>query len=558
MKLRLLALAALAPLVLGCSAAPRSPAKLADAYLALVEKASPETATQLGHHHADRELDDRSVAAEHRRLDAEKTLLDELRAAKPATPEERTDLALLVSELDVDLARTRWERPLARRPDLYASPLNAIYLMVARDYAPAKTRAENVLARLRAVPAVVAHAKANLVPRDIPRSFADVGLDQAKSAKEFFTGVEPELLQALPGREAEVKDALAVARGAYDDYAAFLEKSVLPEAKGSFAIGKPAFDHLLHASYHLEEDADQIRAIGERVFQSTKEEILAVARRIDPQAKTHLEVVARVKKKHPAKDALLPTYRKEVSRVRAFLVQKDAVPFPAGEECDVVDTPPFLRSTITAAYDQAPPFDPVTKGLFFLTPIDPKASAEDQEAMLTEHDLADVVNTAVHEVYPGHHLQLSFARVHPSLARKITGTSIFAEGWALYTEELLHELGYYDDEQRLMQLSWTLVRAMRVMLDVDLHTRGLSQDDAVRRLVTEIGLAEPHAKSEVRRYVMMPTQPLSYLVGRERIRALRDAWMKREGAKGTLKRFHEDLLSRGTVAPDLLRREMGL
>ena len=112
-----------------------------------------------------------------------------------------------------------------------------------------------------------------------------------------------------------------------------------------------------------------------------------------------------------------------------------------------------------------------------------------------------------HETYPGHHLQLSFARGNPSLIRKIidakraavVGSDIFAEGWGLYAEELMGELGYYTDEERLMQLEWTLVRAARVLIDVGLHTRGMTFDDAVKVLTDQVHLEHELAINEVKR-----------------------------------------------------------
>jgi uncharacterized protein (DUF885 family) len=252
----------------------------------------------------------------------------------------------------------------------------------------------------------------------------------------------------------------------------------------------------------------------------------------------------------------LPSYRREVARARAFLVAKDAVPFPEGDQCDVVETPTFQRATTTAAYDQPPPFDPSTRGLFFVTPPPSDASPADHEAMLREHDHGDQVDTAVHEVYPGHHLQLSFARRHPSLVRKVLGPSISVEGWALYSEELMAELGYYTDEERMMQLAWTLVRAARVIIDVGLHTGSMTFDDAVRMLVDEVHLERPLALSEVRRYAETPTQPLAYLIGREQIRALREKRRAAEGSAFSLRRFHEDVLSRGAIPPALLGAEL--
>jgi uncharacterized protein (DUF885 family) len=258
------------------------------------------------------------------------------------------------------------------------------------------------------------------------------------------------------------------------------------------------------------------------------------------------------------------TLRPDSSRARRFLADKDVVPFPPGDDCEVAETPPFLRSTTTASYEPAPPLDPQTRGFFYVTPVDPAMSREQREQMLRENDHADQVDTVVHETYPGHHLQLSFARGYPSLVRKmidgkraaVIGESVFAEGWGLYAEELMSELGYYTDEERLMQLEWTLVRAARVMIDVALHTRGMTFEEAVKVLTDKVHLEHELAVSEVKRYTMSPTQPLSYLVGRERILAMRERFKQRAGSAFSLKAFHTELLSHGTIAPGLVEHEI--
>ena len=214
--------------------------------------------------------------------------------------------------------------------------------------------------------------------------------------------------------------------------------------------------------------------------------------------------------------------------------------------------------------DDAPPLDPQTRGFFYVTPVDRSLPRARQEQMLRENDHGDQVDTVVHEAYPGHHLQLSYARGNTSIMRKLAdakrasllGSDLFAEGWGLYSEELMSELGYYTDEERLMQLEWTLVRAARVMIDVSLHTRGMGFDEAVKMLTDQVHLEHELAVSEVRRYTMTPAQPLAYLVGRERILAMRERYKQRAGSSFTLKAFHTELLSHGTIAQGLVEREI--
>lgn len=532
--------------------------KAGQEYLDLLVEISPETATSLGLHKNDAELDDRTTAGFDKAVDREQALLESLRErfkSAQLSPSARTDLTMLMGTLEVDIRKKRVERPLQRHPDLYATPLQAIFFMTAREYAPAGERAKNVVARLEKIPKTIEAAKTNLL--NPPRVWTEVAIDRATSAKSFLEAQRVFLTASMPGETARVDAALKSAETAYEDYKKYLQKEVLPRSNGRFSAGRELFSFLLKNGYFLDESPEELLAMGKKLVAETNTQMNEVAQRLDPKAKAWPEVVARLKKNHPTADGLLDAYRSEVARARAFLVQKDAVEFPPGDDLEVVDTPAFLRSTITAAYDQPPPFDTTTtKGFFFVTPVDRTLSKAKQEEMLRENDHGDLVDTAVHEAYPGHHLQLSFARRHPSLVRKTLDYAIFSEGWGLYSEELMAELGYYTDEERLLQLEWTLVRAARIVIDVGLHVTDMTFEEAVKMLTDEVHLERQLALSEVKRYTMSPTQPLAYLTGRQMIFKMRERYRQREGARFSLKRFHTEVLTRGTIPPGLMAREI--
>jgi uncharacterized protein (DUF885 family) len=528
-----------------------------DAYIEMMVALSPEYATSIGRHERDDVLDDRSTQAIERALDKRRIFLREtearfatVRASAPA----KIDLELLLGTLRADLAFESAVAPQKRQPDFYTAPMHAFFLMGARDYAPKAARADAMLKRMMAIPNVVLAAKANLTTP--PRIWTEIGIDQAKSASGFFEGQRAFLEAALPGETPRIALALRSAKAAYADYESFLRTTILPRSNGSFRLGRETFEVLLKQRYALTESADEVLALGHRVFADIEQNMNTLARKMDPSAKDFTVVIAKLKGNHPKAPELLAEYRKEVLRARAFLLKNDIVAFPPGDDLEVVDTPPFMRSTVTAAYDQPPPFDPGSKGFFFVTPVDPKLSKQEQEQMLRENDHGDIVDTAVHEAYPGHHLQLSFARMHPSRMRKVTDAAIFSEGWALYSEELMSELGYYTDEERMLQLEWALVRAARIIIDVGLHAGSMTLDEAIRLLVDRVRLGPGLARSEVKRYSESPAQPLAYMVGREKLMQLREAYKKREGDTFTLKRFHSEVLSRGTIAPGYLQREI--
>jgi uncharacterized protein (DUF885 family) len=157
--------------------------------------------------------------------------------------------------------------------------------------------------------------------------------------------------------------------------------------------------------------------------------------------------------------------------------------------------------------------------------------------------------TNVHEGYPGHHLQLINANRHPSVLRRLFGdSSVFAEGWALYCEQMILDEGLTRDPRvRLFQLKDQLWRACRVVVDVALHTGGMAFQEAVDFMVDVAHLERFNAIGEVRRYTRSATQPMSYLVGKHQILDFREREKKRLGATFDLRAFHDRLLSFGTI-----------
>jgi Uncharacterized protein conserved in bacteria len=166
--------------------------------------------------------------------------------------------------------------------------------------------------------------------------------------------------------------------------------------------------------------------------------------------------------------------------------------------------------------------------------------------------------TALHEAYPGHHLQLVWANRQETIPRRM-GTflaTLFIEGWAFYCEELMEQLGYIaGPTQRLGRLADQLWRAARIIIDVSLHTRGMLVDEAVDFLVRECQLEPANALAEVRRYTASPTQPQSYLMGKLAILEL-VADYRRAHPEASMRQIHDAILGCGSLPPRLMRQRL--
>ena len=183
--------------------------------------------------------------------------------------------------------------------------------------------------------------------------------------------------------------------------------------------------------------------------------------------------------------------------------------------------------------------------------------ADEQLQQLRGHLRQKAILTTLHEGYPGHHLQFTHANRIPSKIRRLFGDNAFVEGWALYCEEMMCDLGYSDDPRvRLCQLRDALWRAVRVIVDTGLHCRGMQPAEAIAQLVDVAGLEPVNAETEVRRYTLTPTQPMTYTVGKLELQRLRADVEKQRGAAFNLREFHNQLLSYGSIPVPLIRRQM--
>jgi uncharacterized protein (DUF885 family) len=542
--------------------------RLVDDILEFRWKAKPVNATFSGIHKYDHlldKLDSRSRRQNLKRIKNYRRRLDQFSPYSKIESKksklsigEQMDWRILKDSLRVEIAdeeKVRWFTRLAHFYPDYA--LMGCYVLMVREFAPLNRRMKSLLGRLRQVPRFLKEGKENLSKgRNIPRIWTQVAIETTVGGKEFFKQMIPLFAKKVPSLEKQLLVANRRALSALDDYEEFLKKRLLPRSKGRFAVGKEIFDFLLSMD-QLPYTAEDLIAIGNRAVRQTQSEMKSLARKIE-RKKNWAKIVDQLKDDHPPKENLLKFYKKEMVRARDFVRKKNLVTIPRGESLSVVETPPSHRHTIPyGAYMSPAPFEKKQRGFFWVTPVNEKLPPEQQKAQLRGHNVHAAVITALHEAYPGHHLQLVHSNRIKSKVRREFGTSLFAEGWALYCEELLYEKGFYTKPAtRLLQLKDQLWRACRVVIDASLHTNRMSFNKAVEMLVKVAKLEKTNAIAEVKRYTYTPCQPMTYIMGKMEILRLRDDFKKLKGRDFNLKEFHDQLLSYGTIPIQMVRERM--
>ena len=395
-------------------------------------------------------------------------------------------------------------------------------------------------ARLRRLPEVLSGARANLTgPVSLQCEMA------AASARGFLPFLQD--LKWRGGRDEAAFDGdLDRALDALGTFAAYLD-SLAPLASPDFALGYDNLVKLLGLRHMFEESPEQIVAYAERVLRISGERLAAIDAP-QPQAVADTARALLI-----TRDDVLRLYAAEADSALTFLRQKDLVTLPGNAEVRVVAAPAFLRPLVTSyAYEPPGPFDGPQVGHLYV-PLPDSLDDEARARYATAAANRDPRGIIVHEVYPGHHLQLVAANSSASFVRKLQMDTFTVEGWALYCEQMMAEAGYYGAEGERKVLRSVIFRAARAVVDVKLQTGEWTLDQAADYMEDKTHISRAYVEREVRRYAVDPAQPMSYIMGKKAVVELRDRLKQIRGDAFELKEFHDMLLACGSVQPYLLK-----
>jgi len=517
---------------------------------------SPLTATADGIHTYDLELDRMDRDSLEEANTKRKEFLTALKSinASALTPIQSLECRVLKGVLETSIAEFEEARYWEKDPSIPASiALYSVFLLQLRRFAPIQDRASAILSRMEKIPRLLTEARKNFV--NPPQVFTLIACDVVQGGVSFISDAIASLAEDVPSLKNPLLNARKNALYALGDYLSYLRKDLLPKSQGDISIGKDLFNLKLREEHGLPYNSREIKEIGEAALREAEEKIAGIANSIDKN-KTWQGIFSEMKATHPGPHELLEAYRVEMERAREFIKARNLLDFPEDESLEVIPTPAFDRPTTPYAAIMPPaPFEKDQRSFFYVTPIEDSMPPQEREERLKGHCVYGIPITALHEAYPGHHLQFIFANRNPSKVFRLYGTPVLVEGWAFYCEEMMFEQGYYIDPRvRLYQLKDILWRASRVIVDVGLHTEGMSYNEAVQFLVTRAGLEEPNARNEVNRYCQGPTYPMSYLIGKHEIMAIRNEFSRMAGKGYSLRDFHKKLLGYGNISPCLIAK----
>ena len=555
-----------------CSTAPPPPAgpaagsgdaafsALAAGILEDYFKRHPSSATDLGIHKYDAEMDDASAKSVADESGALAGFLSRLNGIDAATLsfDKQLDREQLVRAMTAGILANDVVRQWTKDPDVYSGGVTrAAYMIMKRKFAPPADRLKSLIAREQKMQAFLDEGRKNL---DNPaRIFTEIAIEQIDGNIRFFRDDVTAAFAEVTDKAllAEFARTNKAAMAALAGYKTFLQKELLPKSKGSFAIGAETYAKALSANEMIDMPLDELLKIAEADRERNEAAFQATARTMDA-TKTPEQVLASLQNDHPSAGALLKSSQDTLDSIRQFIVDRKIITIPPSDPATVRETPPFRRSTTSASMDTPGPFETARlEAFYFMTLPDPRAKAAAQEEFLKSWYYPLIANVSVHEVYPGHYTQFLYAATFPSDVRKVFGAATNVEGWAHYAEQMMIDEGFHASEPgyRLAQLQDALLRDVRFIVGIKLHTQGMTIDEATKLFETQAHQPHPVAMLEAKRGAGDPLYGY-YTMGKLMILKLREDYKKTAGASYTLQKFHDAFIKLGPLPLPLIRKAM--
>jgi uncharacterized protein (DUF885 family) len=502
--------------------------------------AYPVLATRVGDHRFDNRWPDLSGTGRLTRIAALRRWRSRFEPMRDLglTPDERVDRQILLEAIDGMLFEEEALREETWNPLFYVELMgDGFHLLLARDYAPWHHRGEAFAWRLRYLPEVTAAARANLLgmpDRPVSRLHTETALEHLDGIGHLIDEAiriadrnrYDEEAFRLPGRLAEVVPG---ARAALDEFRRYLERDVLPRARGDGRLGPDLYTQKLRLALASDLSPADLAARANRELAAVRAEMGRLARALwptwmgdtplpvpapgpgtpddqpvpapdqtqgepdagdDPDGRVVRAVLDAISREHRQPGELADYCRREVGRIERFVRRNQMIGLPH-EPLEVAWTPVFMRPLGGAFLDPPGPLERGQKSLFFITPPGDDWPADRVESYLREENDRMLRLLCIHEAIPGHFLQLDWSNRCPSPVRSIFRSGAFVEGWAVYITQSMMDVGYGRRDPALMLTHWKfyLRTIINALLDVGIHAGSMTEDEAMR-LMIEVGFQE--------------------------------------------------------------------
>ena len=545
--------------------------KTAHDYIEQYLQANPEDATELGDHRFDGQLTDYSAEARAKELATQKEFREKLNALDGSrlTGANNVDFRILKENIDYQIFRAEDLKEPDWNPLVYMQSLaNSLYLLVARDFAPAEKRLPNLRQRMEKIPRVISQAKANL--QHPPRIHTETAIEQTQGAINLVRQEMAPLLDQAPQKDlAPLQEKTATA---LEEYKRWLQNDLLARSNGNFRLGAEKYRKKLHFALASDLSMEEIMKRAQTNLQQTQ---IAIYETALPLYKKHFPntdaatladkhkvtaaVLDKLAEQHPNDATVVDFAKTVVTEATSFVKQHELVTVP-NVSLDVIPMPEFKRGVAIAYCDAPGPLEKNGKTFFAVAPTPKDWSKERKESFFREYNNYMIHDLTVHEAMPGHYLQLAHANEFraPTLVRAIFRSGPFIEGWAVYCEQMMAEQGYGGPEVKMQQLKMRLRAICNAILDQSIHAGNMTEKEAMDLMTKEGYQQEGEAVAKWKRARLTSAQLSTYFVGATEHLDLRAAEQEKLEGDFNLKKYNDQVILYGSPPVKYVRELMGL
>lgn len=438
--------------------------------------------------------------------------------------------------------------------------------MLNGSYEALENRLRNFYLRMKYVPAYYEAAKASI--KNPTLEHTQLAIEQNLGGVTVF---EDDLKKALDtakleeGEKQEISARAATCADAVKKYADWLKNLDNKEPR-SFRLGKALhsqkFDLDIQSSYTV----DAIYDIAVERKKDLHKKMAKLANELWPKYMGNASkpadslrliraVIDKISLKHVHRDSFQTAIEKQIPELTEFVKQKDLIYLDPTKPLVVRKEPAYMAGVAGASISAPGPYDKNANTYYNVGSLN-GWTPERAESYLREYNSYALQILNIHEAIPGHYAQLVYSNQSPSIIKSVLGNGAMVEGWAVYTEIMMLENGYGNNspEMWLMYYKWNLRVTCNTILDISVHTRNMSKDDAMHLLVDEAFQQQAEAEGKWRRVSLTQVQLCSYFTGYWEIFEFREELKKTMGDQFNLKEFHEKFLSYGSAPVKYIRQ----
>ena len=550
---------------------------LSDEYISNLTNFSPVTATMIGDHSADGDIDQVDAAARAESL----TLLREYQDALAALDREemsranQVDAELLLHEIESSIWSAEQLQEWAWNPLYYVDKSGgSIYSLLSRDYAPMEQRLMSAASRLEQIPRFLEQARGELQPARVPKIHAETAVQQNPGLNSIIDMMIIPRMDVLNAEQkARLNAAIETAKNAVADHQTWLEEELLPRANGDFRIGAELYDVKLAFALNSPLSRKEVTARAEQEYENVRNQMYEVATVVylekhpmtafpDNPDESYKQSIIRAAleeayRQLPPRDGIVAIAKEQLQEAIDFVVERNIVTMPE-EPVEIIIMPEFQRGVTVAYLDPPGPLDREQPAFYAVAPLPDDWTEEQVESFLREYNIYSIQDLTIHEGVPGHYLQLALSNRYPSTLRGILWSGPFVEGWGVYAEQMMIDEGYQDHAplQKLITLKWYLRGITNAIIDSAIHVDGMTREAAMNLMVEGGFQEEREAAGKWVRAQLTSAQLSTYFVGYQEHLEMRAAVEQAWGEEFTLRRYHDQALSYGSPPVRFVRALM--